>query len=180
MVGNKISPWESKGLSNEKVGSTKTSNYDQSPGIVYDNPRIKLIFARSVLKQNKVTYNHRPKVNIYVVYILTSGTRSTGITLENYLFGAVKLSKIVDIDKHKYSAYGTGFDSHPRGGYGRNVIIFGADLSSSTHANNKTGNILVLGKDFVQGIENTKIYTEKIYSTNFTLVNKKCLFKFAL
>ena len=157
MVGNKICPWESKGLSNEKIGSTKTSNYDQSPGIIYDNATIKLRFARSVLKQNKVTYNHRPKVNIYIVYILTSGTRSTGITLENYLFGAVKLAKIVDI-----------------------VIIFGADLSSSTHANNKTGNILVLGKDFVQGIENTKIYTEKMYSTNFTLVNKKCLFKFAL
>ena len=35
--------------------------------------------------------------------------------------------------------------------YGRNVIIFGADLSNSTHANNKTRSILVLGKDFIQG-----------------------------
>ena len=32
-----ISSWESKGLSNETIGSTETSNYDQSPGLVYDN-----------------------------------------------------------------------------------------------------------------------------------------------
>ena len=45
-------------------------------------------------------------------------------------------------------------------------------MSSSTHANNKTKNILVLGKDFVQGLENTTIYVEKMYSTNFTIDNK--------
>ena len=33
------------------------------------------------------------------------------------------------------------------GGYGRNVIISGADLSISSHANNKTKSILVPGKD---------------------------------
>ena len=50
MAGNKISSWESKGLSNEKIGSTKTSNYDQTPGLVHDNAIIKLRFARSILK----------------------------------------------------------------------------------------------------------------------------------
>ena len=49
--------------------------------------------------------------------------------------------------------------THPSG-YGRNVIIFGADLSSSTHANNKTESILVLGKDFIQGTDGTTIYPE--------------------
>ena len=39
----------------------------------------------------------------------------------------------------------------PDGSFGQNVIIFGADMSSSAHANNKTRNILVLGKDFIQG-----------------------------
>ena len=52
------------------------------------------------------------------------------------------------------------------------VIIFGGDLSSSTHANNKTRSILVIGKDFIQGIDGTIIYTEKMYSTNFTIDNK--------
>ena len=37
-------------------------------------------------------------------------------------------------------------------------------------------NILVLGKDFVQGINGTTIYAEKLYSINFTENNKKfCL-----
>ena len=58
--------------------------------------------------------------------------------------------------------------SHRSGGYGRKVIIFGADMSTSVHANNKTRRILVLGKDFIQGIDNTTIYAEKMYSTNFT------------
>ena len=49
-------------------------------------------------------------------------------------------------------------------------------MSSSVHANNKTRNILVLGKDFVQGLDNTTIYAEKLYSINFTESNKKfCL-----
>ena len=65
---------------------------------------------------------------------------------------------------------------HPCGGYGKNVIIFGADLSSSTHANNKTRRILVLGKEFIQGIGGTTIYAEKMYSINFTVANKNfCL-----
>ena len=50
------------------------------------------------------------------------------------------------------------------------------DLKSSVHANNRANNILVLGTDFIQGITGTKIYPEKMYSTNFTLTNKKfCL-----
>ena len=40
----------------------------------------------------------------------------------------------------------------------------------------KTKNILVLGKDFVQGLDNTTIYAEKLYSINFTITNTKfCL-----
>ena len=58
------------------------------------------------------------------------------------------------------------------GGNVRIVIIFGADLSSSTYANNKTRSTLVLGKDFMQGIDGTTIYAEKTYSTNFTVDNK--------
>ena len=53
---------------------------------------------------------------------------------------------------------------------------FGADLSNYSHANNKKNNILVLGKDFVQGINGTTIYAEKLYKINVTEKNKKiCL-----
>ena len=74
---------------------------------------------------------------------------------------------------YKYAGYGIGFDSKetflfPDGSFGQNVIIFGADMSSSVHANNKVNNNLVLGKDFIQGINGTTVYAEKTYSINFT------------
>ena len=50
------------------------------------------------------------------------------------MFGAVKLTKHVDIDQYKYSGYGIAFG---RKGFfsiddkiGRNIIIFGVDMSS--------------------------------------------------
>ena len=46
-------------------------------------------------------------------------------------------------------------------------------MSSSVDANNRKNNILVLGKDFTQELNNTTIYTEKFYSINFTENNKK-------
>ena len=46
-------------------------------------------------------------------------------------------------------------------------------MSFSSHSTNKTQNIYVLRKDFVQGINNTTIYPEKIYKTNFTEHSKK-------
>ena len=84
------------------------------------------------------------------------------------MFGVVKLTKNNDIDKYKYSGYGTGFDSKGTflfsdGSFGQNVILWGADMSSSIHANNKINNMLVLGKQFIQGINDTTIYAEKTY-----------------
>ena len=90
------------------------------------------------------------------------------------------MTKNNDIDQHKYSRYGIGFSRKRESTFGdrcaRKCIIFGADLTNSSHANNKTNNILVLGKDFTQGIDGTSIYAEKLYSINFTENNKKfCL-----
>ena len=98
------------------------------------------------------------------------------------MFRSVKLTKNPDIDKYKYSGYGNGFERKGMewiwsfgNGFGQNVIIFGTD-SSSAHANNKTRNILVLGKNFMQGLDYTTIYAEKLYSINFTKTNIKfCL-----
>ena len=42
-------------------------------------------------------------------------------------------------------------------------------MSSSVHTSNKTKDILVLGKDF---IEKSTIYAEKWYSPNFRVENK--------
>ena len=132
-----------------------------------------LKFDGSCLKTTeKYFYFPTPtEINIYIVYELNSNLNN--LTLENYLFGAVKLTKKADIEKYKYTGYGIGFDSggsflFPDASLGQNVIIFGADMSSSVHANNKINNILVLGEGFIQGINDTTIYAEKTYSINFT------------
>ena len=71
-------------------------------------------------------------VNIYIVYeIAASSSNNNDPTLRNSLFGAVRLTKNVDIDKYRYSGYGIGFDrkgsfSFSGSGFGQNVIIFGA------------------------------------------------------
>ena len=88
--------------------------------------------------------------------------------------------KDADIDKYKYSGYGIGFDrhvffSHPSGETGRNVIILGVDMSSSTKIDNRKKDILNLGNGPTQDLEHT-LSAGKMYSINFIENNKKfCL-----
>ena len=53
------------------------------------------------------------------------------------------------------------------------ALIFGVDESSLVHTNNKANNIYVMGNLFVQGINDTTLHAEKIYSQNFTQPSKK-------
>ena len=100
--------------------------------------------------------------------------------MTNILFGAVELTKNADIDKYKCSGYGIGFDG--KGFYsignkiGRNVIIFGVNMDSSTNLDNKDKDIVILGKGPTQGLGEHSLPGEKMYSINFTKVNTKfCL-----
>ena len=96
-----------------------------------------------MFKTTKISYTHGKVVNIYTVYELgASSTRNNDPTLKKLLFSEVTLTKNADIDKYGYSGYGIGFDrklsfSFSGGGYGQNVLTFGADISSSAHADNK-------------------------------------------
>ena len=101
-------------------------------------------------------------------------------TLENCLFGAVSLTKNVDIDEYKYSGYGIGFDRKRTfsvdNGFGRKCIIFGVDMSSSVNVDNKKKDIVILGEGPTQWLDGTTLTSEKKYSINFTENNKKfCL-----
>ena len=58
------------------------------------------------------------------------------------------------------------------GRFGQNVLIFGADMSTSIHIDNKKKDILVLGRGPTQGLEST-LTAEKMYSINFTVTKKK-------
>ena len=67
------------------------------------------------------------------------------------MFGAVKLTKNIDLDKNSYSRNCVGFNScslfsDPGFDWGKNVVVFGVDNSSSMHIDNKKKYILVLGE----------------------------------
>ena len=58
---------------------------------------------------------------------------------------------------------------------GKNVIIFGVDMSLSSKIDNRKKDILILGKGPTLGLEHT-LCAEKLYSINFTKKNTKfCL-----
>ena len=172
-----ITKWKSKGL-NDFIKSPDNS---LAPALISTYKGAYPKFKRSCLKQDKIAFNHGKIVNIYTVYDLESNINNFDPTLKICLLGAVKITKNNDIDQYKYSGCGIGFDSggtfsFPKGSFGENVIIFGVDMSSSVHANNKINNILVLGKGFTQGINDTAIDAEKTYSINFTKTERKfCL-----
>ena len=65
-----------------------------------------------------------------------------------------------------YSGYGIGFDrrgsfSFPGGRFGQNVIIFGADMNSSIHIDNKKKDKLILGLGPTQGLGEDSLTAEK-------------------
>ena len=87
--------------------------------------------------------------------------------------------KNADIWKWGYSGYGIGFDRHGSfsfgNGVGKNVMIFGVDMSSSTKIDNRKKDILIFGKGPTQGLEH-RLSAEKWYSINFTeKIKKFCL-----
>ena len=108
------------------------------------------------MQQKTVTHSHKKLENFYVAYEITNfhGIDSYP-TMTNALFGAIKLTKYADI-KYKHFRYGIGFNkgfySHISGGTGRNVIIFGFDMASSTKIDNKRKEISIFGKSAVQGL----------------------------
>ena len=133
-------------------------------------------------QNNVIIPNNNNVINIYVVYKLdpTSSTRNTDYTIQNILFGAMKISKNTDSSKNNYTGYGLCFDEGDEFGHtvrqgnfdrtlnAKNVIIFGVDMGSSIHATNRANNIYIMGKEFIQGINDTTIYAEKLSHNNLT------------
>ena len=57
----------------------------------------------------------------------------------------------------------------------RNVIIFGADISSSVHIDNKGKDILILGEGPTQELDDNTLTAETKYPINFTQQYKICI-----
>ena len=157
--GKFISSRKSKGLSDETIKPPAISDNSLSPLIDYRSNKIKVKFRGTCLKQPKLTQK------IYIVYELgASSSDSDDPTLKIFLFGAVTLTKNVDIDKYQYLGFEIEFNRKSSGliennfqvvQFGRSVIIFGADMSFSVHVKNKKKDILILAKDPTQGLEHT-------------------------
>ena len=170
----KINLWKSTVINN----LSKNSDMDaiSNAALLFpsleDDGRINVKLTGNYFVQTKVIIPNSDKiVNIYVVYMFDpiASTRNSDFAIQNALFGQVNVTKNADISKNKYEGYGLCFDeggTFSKGNInnGRNVLIFGVRESSLTHANNKNNNIYVMGDLFVQGINNTTLYAEKVYS----------------
>ena len=153
------------------------------PSLV-DNGRMSVKLDGAYFKQKKLMRpNNNNVINIYIVYKIEQIFRVSDYTVQNALFGGVKITKTAtDTSKHKYEGYGICFDeggTFSKGNInnGRNVLIFGVHENSLVQATNKANNIYVMGDLFVQGINDMTLYAEKIFSQNFTAINKKFVFK---
>ena len=67
------------------------------PQLFNHNNRLNVGCTRNLLKQTRIAYFHVAVINIYIVYKLQKRrVSSPDFTLENSLFGAVKVTKNVD------------------------------------------------------------------------------------
>ena len=175
--GSYIYYWQSKELSDEKINFIKLPNHSITPNLGYDGTKIRVEFNGSYLKEDCITFTDAKVVRIYFVYeISKSISISDYPSLQSCLFRAVTLTNIADIDKYKHSGYGIWFDGHeifssPGTGLGRNVAIFGVNMSLSIKVDNRKKDILILGKGPTQRLEHT-MSAEKMYLINFTEHNK--------
>ena len=185
-TNKKILNWKSTGTlhyidnySMKNIESTKTKMIEFK-----NNERMYVYLQSSHFQQNNVIslINNNNAINIYIVYKLDpiSSTRNTDYTIQNALIGAMKITKNTDSSKNNYTGYGLCFDEGGEFGHtvkkgnfdrttnAKNVIIFCVYMSSNIHATNRANNIYVMGKDFIQGINDTTVYAEKLFHNNFT------------
>ena len=158
------------------------------PTLLNRSNRLRVILKGNYMKQNKLGYYHRSVINIYILYklddlnnaqnikIKNNDNSSQNFTAQNCLFGAVKITPDADKSSYKYSGFGICFDANSDFSFGnitngKNVIIFGADMSFSSHERNKANQIYILGRGEIQGVTTvgqtaaTKNPTEKGITT---------------
>ena len=80
-------------MPDESIKAPTTSNKILNPSLNYAGTKIRIKVRGDCLKQEKITINHGKMVNIYIVYEIDDYHPTTSYpTLENCLFGAVKLT----------------------------------------------------------------------------------------
>ena len=170
-TGSKISTWKSTGIFNYPNDSNMNvvGDYGGDLPDIKNDGRIYVYLGGNHFQQNKVIIpNNDNVINIYCVYEIQpiSSSRDTSFTIKNALFGAMQVTKdATDNSKNNYKGYGICFDERSQFGHtitqggftnttnGRNVLIFGADMSFSVHATNRANHIYLMGDGLTQGIK---------------------------
>ena len=153
-------------MSEESIENITKSDINFAPTFVDHHVLPNINFNGHCLIKNNISIPKKG-VNLYISYTLGPQLRNLNkdFALGNCLFGSVKLTKNADPEKYKYIGYDMGFGSHSEflftdGSYGRNVIIFRVDMSSSAHVDNKGKDILILGEGLTQGLDDTTLTAE--------------------
>ena len=97
--------WQCKRLSNEK-NYPVTANHSLSPKLKWHNSKMRVEFKEGCSKKDKVNFTPSNVVNLFTVCKLSIWAKDYYFTLNNCLFGAVKLTKNADPGKYSYSKYG--------------------------------------------------------------------------
>ena len=194
-TSSKISTWKSTGIFNYSGDSNMNDVGDSGEDLpdIKDDGRLYVYLSGNHFQQKKVIIpNNYNVINIYCVYEIQpiSSSRDTSFTIQNALFGAMQITKdATDNSKNNYIGYGICFDERSQFGHtiteggfthttnGRNVLIFGEDMSLSVHATNRANNIYLMGEGLTQGIDDTTLYVEKNYYRNFANPGKKFLLR---
>ena len=140
-TSGKINLWKSTGVNNYSRDSDMDAVSVATTSLppLIDNGRMSVRLEGAYFKQMRLLRpNNDNIVNIYIVYLIDpiSNSRNTDYTVQNALFGGVKITKNATYtSKHKYEGYGICFDeggTFSKGGInnGRNVLIFGVHENS--------------------------------------------------
>ena len=180
-----ISEWKPKNIYdslNKNVLNSVRNTKTVSPNIEKNiNGQLYVSFNGNYFKQDPTTIPNNV-INIYVIYKLDaiSSTINTNYIYSKCFIWSYEITKNTDSSKNNYTWYDLCFGVEGAFGHtvrqgnfnrvtnAKNVIIFGVDTSSSIHATNRANNIYVMGKEFIQGINGTTIYAEKLFHNNFT------------
>ena len=181
---DKMYIWESTGVNNYSRDSDMDAVSVATTSLppLIDNGRMSVRLEGAYFKQMRLLRPNNDNIlNIFIVYLIVPicNSRNTDYTVQYALLGGVKITKnATDTSKYKCEGYGICFDEGGMSSMGnindgRNVLIFGVHESSLVHQNDKENSIFIMGNGFVQGINDTTLYAEKLYNQNFTAVNKK-------
>ena len=185
LTSKDISEWNSTGIYNYSSDSNMNAFANAKSNLpnLKNDGRMHVHLSGNHFQQNKVIIpNNGNVINIYCVYKLDpiASSRDTSFTMQDASFGAMQITKnATDNSKNNYKGYGICFDEGSQFGHtmseggrthitnGRNVLIFGADMSFSIHRTNRANHIYVMGDGLTQGIHDTEPNVKFVLSLHY-------------